>query len=109
MPVDEVVTVRSCLEYWLQELELLEKQLSQADLTPNDAKGAIPQLEKVREEYFIIVGQFGRLGAPIEKDARLSVIKRFSAARTKASQMLPTSFGAPSGVHTSGQPGFVAI
>ncbi len=88
---------------------MLEEQLSQADVTPNDAKGAVPQLEKVREEYSIIVDQLGGLGASLEKDARLSIIKSLSAARTKASQMLPAAFGAPSGVHTSGQPGFTAI
>ncbi len=49
------------------------------------------------------------LGAPIEKDARLSVIKRLSAARSKASQMLPIALSAPSGGCTVGQPGFAGI
>ncbi len=79
------------------------------DLTSNDAKTAIPQLEKVREEYSNIVGQLGGLGAPIERDARLLVIKCLSAARSKASQMLPSAFGASSGAYTAGQPGFAGM
>ncbi len=107
--MDEVATVRSRLEYWLQELELLEEQLSQTDLTLQDAKGAIPQLERLQEEYCTIVGLLGGLGAPIEKDTRFSVIKRLSAARSKASQQRPIALSAPSGGHAAGQPVFAGI
>ncbi len=109
VPVDEVATARSRLDYWILELELLEEQLSQAELTPNEAKCAIPQLEKVRDEYSNIAGLLGGLGAPIDKDARISVIKRLSAARSKASQMVPGAFSASSGAYATSQSGSAGI
>ncbi len=74
MPVDEVATVQSRLENWPLELELLEEQISQTVLTLNDVRGAIPQLRRLWEEYGTTVGLLGGLGAPIERDARFSVI-----------------------------------
>ncbi len=97
MPANEATGVQIRLEQLALELEVIEQQVGRDDLPARDARDMLPQIERIREAYGALLGQFAELGKSEEKEERLSVTRRLAAAQSRALQFCPGAAGAPSG------------
>ncbi len=70
MSTEEVLKIKAKLDQCLVDLEVLEDRILQGHLQSRDARDALPQLDRLRDEYGSLVSTLARLGKPVECDIK---------------------------------------